>query len=104
MPRAKAICSVATDTGRCLNTKPCVTHGRKAWSDSARNRRRPGNWKRIRGIVIRRDGFACVKCGSLGPLEVDHILPVAKGGSWEPTNLQTLCSPCHKEKTLAEFS
>ena len=102
MPRAKSICSVATDTGRCLKTKPCPDHARKAWEGSYRNIRRPSNWRRTRELVIRRDGFQCVKCLSLGPLEVDHIIPVAKGGSWEPSNLQTLCSECHRLKTIAD--
>lgn len=101
MPRAKSICSVETGTGRCLKTKPCPNHSRRPWSaTSARNRKKPYDWKKRRDAVVRRDGFRCVICGSYGPLEVDHIIPVAKGGSWEPTNLQTLCSDCHRRKTL----
>jgi len=99
LPRAKSICSVVTGTSKCLNANPCPTHKRKPWQGSARNIRRPSNWRRIRDSVIRRDGFKCVQCGANGPLEVDHILSVAKGGSWEPTNLQTLCRDCHSIKS-----
>ncbi|WP_294755493.1 HNH endonuclease signature motif containing protein, partial [uncultured Ruminococcus sp.] len=31
-------------------------------------------------------------------LEVDHIIPIAKGGKTEANNLQTLCWRCNREK------
>ena len=31
--------------------------------------------------------------------EVDHITPVALGGTDDPANLQVLCAPCHGTKT-----
>lgn len=31
-------------------------------------------------------------------LEVDHIVPVSKGGLSEPENLQTLCWRCNRAK------
>ena len=34
--------------------------------------------------------------------EVDHIKRLEEGGSNNPTNLQTLCKNCHKQKTLIE--
>lgn len=34
--------------------------------------------------------------------EVDHIIPLARGGSDDRENKQGLCAPCHKKKTLAE--
>lgn len=38
-------------------------------------------------------------------LEVDHITPIADGGHpFDPGNLQTLCSECHKGKTAQENS
>ena len=38
-------------------------------------------------------------------LEVDHITPIADGGHpFDPGNLQTLCSECHKSKTATENS
>ena len=29
-------------------------------------------------------------------------MPLVDGGSHEPSNLQTLCTPCHKRKTAEE--
>ena len=31
--------------------------------------------------------------------DIDHILPLALGGTNEPNNLQILCKPCHQTKT-----
>ena len=31
--------------------------------------------------------------------DIDHILPLALGGTNEPENLQILCRPCHQSKT-----
>ncbi|WP_371665996.1 HNH endonuclease [Streptomyces sp. NBC_01241] len=50
-------------------------------------------------MVLARDGFACQMCGKRSELEVDHIIPVAKGGSWEMENLWTLDAGCHKAKS-----
>ncbi|MEM7696733.1 MAG: HNH endonuclease signature motif containing protein [Pseudomonadota bacterium] len=65
---------------------------------------RTRRWKRLRWQILRRDGFACVQCGARGRLEVDHIKPVRTHPelSWEPENLQALCTPCHSRKTCLE--
>lgn len=56
----------------------------------------------LRYDVLRRDGFRCVLCGSAGSdgvkLEVDHIVPVARGGRTELSNLRTLCDRCNRGK------
>ena len=31
--------------------------------------------------------------------DIDHIIPLALGGTNEPENLQILCKPCHQSKT-----
>ena len=45
----------------------------------------------------------CVKCDASGRVsaatELDHILPLCKGGADDETNLQGLCDDCHKAKT-----
>lgn len=56
----------------------------------------------LRLFVFERDKFRCVYCG-LGAkdgaiLNVDHIMPVSKGGSSEIDNLQTLCRACNNGK------
>lgn len=50
--------------------------------------------------VGRRDGFLCAMCGYTGnDLQLDHITPVAKGGTNNLGNLQLLCPPCNLAKS-----
>jgi 5-methylcytosine-specific restriction protein A len=52
--------------------------------------------------VMERDGFRCRRCGATpdrAQLVVDHVVPVAKGGTADPSNLQTLCEPCNAGKS-----
>ena len=50
--------------------------------------------------VGRRDGFACATCGYAGnDLQLDHVVPVAKGGTNDLGNLQLLCPPCNLAKS-----
>jgi len=53
----------------------------------------------VRAAVYARDGFACLRCGSVDDLSIDHIFPWSLGGSDEPDNLQTLCLRCNRAKS-----
>lgn len=56
---------------------------------------------RKRFLVFKRDEFTCVMCGRSGrgvKLEVDHKIPISKGGSDSLDNLQTLCFECNRGK------
>ena len=63
-------------------------------------------WKRVRRAAIERDGYRCRHCGTARPgrsFEVDHIRPLSEGGSaFDMENLQTLCRPCHFDKTTLD--
>jgi hypothetical protein len=52
----------------------------------------------VRWEVWERDGFSCVHCHKRRFLTLDHIIPVSKGGSDDPSNLQTLCRTCNSRK------
>ncbi len=46
----------------------------------------------------------CAACRISGvKMQVDHIVPVVKGGSNDPSNLQLLCAPCNKSKGARNF-
>lgn len=54
-----------------------------------------------RARVFERDGFRCRRCGSgsdVARLVVDHVVAVARGGTRELANLQTLCHDCNAGK------
>jgi hypothetical protein len=58
--------------------------------------------KALRFDVFKRDSFKCQYCGSAAPefvLHIDHILPRAKGGTNDITNLITSCLACNLGKS-----
>jgi len=52
----------------------------------------------VRAAIMVRDGARCRRCSSARNLEIDHIVPVSKGGTSEEGNLQTLCRRCNRRK------
>ena len=75
---------------------------------AATPRDRGSRWRRIRQQVLDRAGWVCQcsDCASMGRVrpatEVDHILPLADGGTDEVGNLQAINRECHARKTVAE--
>jgi hypothetical protein len=60
--------------------------------------------KRLRYEILRRDNHACRYCGAAAPdakLTVDHVTPVALGGSDTADNLVTACADCNSGKSSA---
>jgi hypothetical protein len=49
-------------------------------------------------------GWRCATCTQLLPaaFQVDHVMPLAVGGSNEAHNLAALCANCHADKTQTE--
>lgn len=57
--------------------------------------------KRTRFEVLKRDNHTCRYCGATTPdatLTVDHVMPVALGGSDDPSNLVAACRDCNYGK------
>ena len=60
---------------------------------------------KLREYIKKRDNFTCCNCGNsvyAEPnllLEIDHIIPVSKGGCTTEDNLQTLCWKCNRAKS-----
>ena len=68
-----------------------------------------------RAAVYRKDGHRCHYCGRVFPqearpglapvlddgtwLEIDHIVPLAAGGTNAIGNLRSACTPCNKRKS-----
>lgn len=60
--------------------------------------------KSLRQSIQKRDNYTCCECGNSiykEPnllLEIDHIIPLSKGGMTAEDNLQTLCWKCNRRK------
>jgi hypothetical protein len=72
------------------------------WSRKQRNETRR-EWEAmarlVRPYILERDNYTCQECGvTEGPLEIDHIIPIANGGTNKLDNLQVLCLPCNRRK------
>lgn len=65
------------------------------------NMKRKSIGKRLRFEVFARDAFTCRYCGAKSDstlLVIDHLHPVAQGGTSEIENLITSCEPCNQGK------
>lgn len=87
------------DDSRMYCSKACVhRHNNPWWCEGVRyerGRTQTARWQRTRRAVIKRDGHACVRCGSDCRLEVHHIIPWHMCFDDAPENLMTLCRLCH---------
>ena len=69
-------------------------HGyRDAWRNLSPQQRRD-----IFARIAARDGAFCRHCGRTSDLTLDHIKPLARGGTSDDDNLQLLCRSCNSRK------
>jgi len=54
--------------------------------------------KEVRQKILKRDNHLCLSCGNDGNLTIDHITPIALGGTTHADNLQVLCRSCNAKK------
>lgn len=58
--------------------------------------------KQLKDKIKKRDNYTCQECGKYMPdevgLQIDHIIPVSRGGKSIPSNLRVLCSKCNGRK------
>lgn len=84
MKRPCLICGTVTDGSRC----------------PAHRSRRNGStrsWRALRDQILARDRWTCAYCGGRANT-VDHLQPVSRGGSDQPSNLVAACGRCNRQK------
>lgn len=89
----------------------CEAHRNEGWQQHqrglSRHQRGYGSkWVRLRPLVLSRDKHLCQECLRNGrhtpAATVDHIRAKANGGTDDLSNLESLCTACHKAKTARE--
>lgn len=81
-----------TNRIKVLDTKPGATE-----------RIRGRAWMQERNTALVAGLFTCVDCGHVSASnEVDHQIPLEKGGKNEQSNYRIRCIECHRAKTDAE--
>ena len=59
--------------------------------------------REMREKIMVRDNYTCQLCGKYMPdevgLQIDHIIPISKGGKTIKSNLRVLCSKCNSSKS-----
>lgn len=94
----------------------CIKCGGRYFTTNATSRRCPaclekdelnrlgikGGLLALRFKVFRRDEFKCVACGRSVKdgivLNIEHLHPLSKGGTWAIDNLVTMCFECNQGK------
>lgn len=92
---------MADEKGLC---SPCASYqGQAQYLEKGTKAERgyPANWEKLRRVVLERDPV-CKACDLELSNEVDHLLPLERGGSNELDNLQGLDKSCHSRKTALE--
>lgn len=70
-------------------------------------RERGSSWMKKRERVALAHQYRCAGCGCVWLSrrdQIDHVIPLERGGSNDDRNLQPLCDLCHKAKTATEAS
>lgn len=93
---------VVTEGAWCPSHRPKDVDARPSRSRRGYTR----TWQKIRASHLARYPL-CVACRAEGrttaATEVDHITPLARGGTHAAANLQSLCKSCHSRKTRNEM-
>lgn len=82
----------------------CNPQSNHLWKSIPKDQRRPIPTHIRKEIAP--PGTQCVVCGSTKRIQIDHIVPVARGGTDNIKNLQPLCKKCNLSKitkTIDEF-
>lgn len=77
-----------------------IEQRRKANAERVKRHRVKAARESLYATIYERD-VACVQCGAMDDLTIDHIVPLSRGGTTEEKNLQVLCRPCNSAKRNA---
>jgi 5-methylcytosine-specific restriction protein A len=84
-------------SGRCPACRGAVERRRDAHRGSPSARGYDWSWQRM-SKAARDEQRWCEHCGRTGDLTLDHIVPLARGGTNESDNVRVLCRACNGAK------
>lgn len=89
----------------CPKFRPCPQHPEPDHRSPSSRRTSTHEWQtRTRPRILARDRYTCQRCGTnlltLPPRlrQVDHRIPVSKGGTDADTNLIAVCGDCNNRR------
>lgn len=107
-PRACAVpgCPAVVEGGaRCPDHVRALRREADSLRPTAARRGYDASWRRVRLAHLKRQPL-CVECERFGvaapATDVDHVVPLRRGGTHAASNLQSLCHFHHSRKTAAE--
>jgi 5-methylcytosine-specific restriction endonuclease McrA len=83
----------------CSGFRPCAVHPVTPFAGAVGMG--PG-WSAAQAACLVAAGYCCANCGERAT-EAHHIIPRARGGSDDPSNLLALCGRCHHQQTGRDF-
>lgn len=91
------------------HTKFCSNNCRKIYADKHYQEKVSNGYFKTNGLIklrfliLQRDNFRCQYCGATPKdeikLQIDHIVPISKGGKTIENNLITSCELCNLGKS-----
>ena len=100
-PCAYPGCPKLSDGRYCEEHRKLVAKNYEKYTRAPEIKKKYGSrWRRIRDRYVKQHPFCerCLEEGRITPVaEVHHILPVARGGTHEKSNLMSLCQSCHNK-------
>lgn len=94
--RSQSSAVTITRSDGSAETRPALTAAQLRWIAPERLLITPS----LRARVLSRDRATCRYClTTVGPFEIDHVIPVAHGGATKLWNLVTACTECNRRKS-----
>jgi 5-methylcytosine-specific restriction endonuclease McrA len=87
---------------RCVQCKTLIAKGSRCAActppkANTTSRGYGSAWAKLSKAVVRRDGYVCAYCGRRATT-ADHVVPKARGGTDDMSNLVAACRSCNGRK------
>jgi 5-methylcytosine-specific restriction protein A len=95
-----AVCAEPT-CANLVTSGRCPVHSRSKWPASNGSQAYRGEWPRIRAQVLKEEPVCRLRLPGclIASTDVDHIVPLSRGGTHARSNLRGLCGWCHRHVT-----